>query len=140
MPALYDKLGIRFQYPDNWTLDEQDAASGEGAVSVYSEGGAFWSISSYSPLTDPEDLAETALAAMKEEYQGLESEPVHETIAGHELVGYDLNFFWLDLVNTGRIRVIPTTQANYVVLCQAEDKEFRVAGQVFSAITTSLLM
>ena len=25
MPAVFDKLGIRFLYPENWTLDEQEA-------------------------------------------------------------------------------------------------------------------
>ena len=25
MPARFDKLGISFQYPENWTLDDTDA-------------------------------------------------------------------------------------------------------------------
>ena len=28
MPAIFDKLGIQFLYPENWTLDEQEAMDG----------------------------------------------------------------------------------------------------------------
>ena len=28
MPAHFDRLGISFQYPDNWTLDDSDALFG----------------------------------------------------------------------------------------------------------------
>ena len=36
MPAVYEKMGIRFMYPDNWTLDEEEALHGNQSVSVYS--------------------------------------------------------------------------------------------------------
>ena len=38
MPSTYDKLGIRFQFPDNWSLDENEARDSGNAVSVYSPG------------------------------------------------------------------------------------------------------
>ena len=34
MPEKYEKLGISFQYPDNWTLDEEDALAGRNSVTV----------------------------------------------------------------------------------------------------------
>jgi hypothetical protein len=84
MAAVYDKLGIRFQYPENWTLDEKDALEGEESVTVYSPGGAFWSVVVHPRYRDPGDLAKAALEAMQQEYEGLESEPVEETVAGHD--------------------------------------------------------
>ena len=39
MPATYDKMGIRFLYPENWTLDEEDAVQGCKSVSVNSPKG-----------------------------------------------------------------------------------------------------
>ena len=69
MPAVYDKMGIRFQYPENWTLDEDAALHGEQTVSVHSPSGGFWSITLSAESIEPSDLADTALAALKVEYR-----------------------------------------------------------------------
>ena len=55
MPHTFSKFGISFLYPDNWTLDEQDAEGEAESATVYSPGGAFWSVSVHSPSSDPED-------------------------------------------------------------------------------------
>ena len=44
MPAQFDSLGISFQYPENWTLDDSDALLGRKSITVYSPGGAFWAV------------------------------------------------------------------------------------------------
>ncbi len=139
MAAVYDKLGIRFLYPENWTLDESAAVAGEQSVSVYSPGGAFWSIALHDPQTDPAELVATALQTLKAEYADCEAEPVHEQIAQQSIDGYDLNFFYLDLTSTALVRGFRTPAASCLLLCQAEDKEMERVGPVFRAITTSLL-
>jgi hypothetical protein len=140
MPAVFDKLGIRFQYPENWILDEQEALEGNRSVSVISPGGAFWSIVLHEADTDLNELAATAVATLKEEYADSEAHVVSEQIGGRELAGYDLNFFCLDLTNTALIRSFRTATASCLVLCQAEDREFKELAAVFRAITTSLLI
>ena len=60
MPAVYDKMGIRFLYPDNWQLDEEEALHGDQSVTVYSPGGAFWSIVLHPRSTDPAELLRMA--------------------------------------------------------------------------------
>jgi hypothetical protein len=139
MPAEFNKLGISFQYPENWTLDEDDALAGGQSVTVYSPGGAFWTISVHPRAADPVELAEAAVNAMKEEYEELEVEQTRETIAGREMVGYDLSFYYLDLTNTARVRCLRTDQATYTLFCQAEDREFDRVHKVFLAMTTSFL-
>jgi len=139
MPAVYEKMGIRFLYPDNWTLDEQEAIEGNRSVSVYSPGGAFWSITLHARSADPGELAATALATLKAEYEHTEAEPVSEQISGRSISGYDLSFFYLDLTNTALIRGFRAADASCLVLCQAEDREFERVAPVFRAITTSLL-
>lgn len=139
MPAIFEKLGIRFQYPDNWILDEKEALEGENTVTVYSPGGAFWSVAVHSPVVRPSELRETALKAMKKEYSELDVEPVEESVAGQELVGYDLNFYCLDLTNTALIRAARTSSHSLLVLCQAEDREFAVVEPIFRAMMQSLL-
>ncbi|HEV7225078.1 MAG TPA: hypothetical protein VGN42_20400 [Pirellulales bacterium] len=139
MPARYDKLGIHFQYPDNWRLDEIEARDNRNSVSVYTPGGAFWTITIHPPDASPQDLADAALAAMRQEYDELDAEPVAETIAGRELVGWDMNFYCLDLTNTAVVRGFNTPEATYLVFYQADDREFDELQRVFAAITFSLL-
>jgi hypothetical protein len=139
MPAVYEKLGIRFQYPENWTLDEIEALEGNDSVTVYSPGGGFWSIMIHPQGTPPAELVDAALEAMREQYDELDVESVAETIAGRELVGYDMHFFCLDLTNTALVRGFATEQGTYVVFYQAEDIEFSGIELVFRAITLSLL-
>jgi hypothetical protein len=140
MPAVYEKMGIRFLYPDNWTLDEQDALSGDNAsVTVYSPEGAFWSIVLHPRSTDPRELTKAALDVMKKEYEDCEAEPVTETVAGQEMSGFDINFYCLDLTNTALIRGFRTPEFTFVILSQAEDREFSKVQLVFKAITASLL-
>jgi hypothetical protein len=139
MPAVFDKLGIRFQYPENWTLETDDATPGRQSVSVYSPGGGFWSVLAHRPDDDPSQLAATALQAMQREYDELDVADVSEEIGGVELTGYDLNFYCLDLTNTARIRAFNNQRGSYLVICQAEDRDFDFLSQVFQAMTTSLL-
>jgi hypothetical protein len=139
MAAVYDKMGIRFQYPENWTLDEKDAMEGEESVTVYSPGGGFWSVVVHPRYRDPAELAEAAVEALKQEYEGIESEPVTETVADYELSGYDMNFFYLDLTVTSIVRGVRAGNLTLLIYCQADDREFVQNGKVFQAITFSLL-
>ncbi|MGE0608490.1 MAG: hypothetical protein AB7O62_15450 [Pirellulales bacterium] len=139
MPTLYEKLGVRFQFPDNWILDEKEALDGDNSVTVYSPDGAFWSLAIHSPVVRPSELCAAAVKAMRKEYDELDSEPVEETVAGHDLVGFDLNFYCLDLTNTALVRAIRTEQRSLLVLCQAEDREFAQVEPVFRAMMHSLL-
>lgn len=139
MPGVYEKLGVKFLYPDNWILDEEDALQGQTSVTVYSPDGAFWSLMIHDRAVDPKDLATTILNTVKQEYTDFEAEPASDTIAGQELRGYDLNFYCLDLTNTGHIRAFRTDNASMAILAQAEDREYKTVEMVFRAITTSLL-
>ncbi len=136
----FDSLGIRFEYPDNWTLDEEEALAGNRAVTVYSPGGgAFWSVCVHPRSADPKSLAQAATDAMKEEYDSLEAEWIEETVANQALVGYDLNFYCLDLTSTAAVRSLRTPLGTYTMFWQAEDREFAQFCDVFLAMTVSLL-
>lgn len=138
MPAEFNKLGLSFQYPENWQLDHEDAASGQ-SVTVYSPGGAFWSVSIDPHASDPIKLARAAVGAMQEEYSELEVTEVCETIAGVEMTGFDLNFYYLDLTSTAAVRCFRTERATYTIFYQSEDREFEQIEKVFRAMSTSVL-
>ena len=139
MPAEYSKMGARFSYPENWTLDTDELNEKGNSITVYSPGGGFWSLGVHPAGTNAGQLAAEALEAMGEEYEHLESREISETNAEDILVGYDLNFFYLDLTSTAKIRCVSRSGATYAIFCQAEDREFEQIGEVFRAITASLL-
>ncbi len=139
MPSLYEKLGIRFQYPDSWRLDEAEALAGEQSVAVYSPEGAFWSVMIHAPSQDLQTLADAALDTMKQVYDELDAEAVDETVSDVRLLGYDINFYCLDLTNTAQVRACHAPGGAYLILCQADDREFDQVEGVFRAITHSLL-
>jgi hypothetical protein len=138
MPALFDDLGLRFQFPENWSLEEDDTPGRESAT-VYSPGGGFWTVVLRDTKDSPATLAEEALLAMRQEYPGLDCEAAAESVGGTELVGYDLNFIYMDLISTAMIRAFHTGARSLVVVCQAEDRDFEKLGDVFRAITVSLV-
>ena len=139
MPNEFHRLGIHFQYPENWTLDEEDAVAGRDSVTVYSPGGSFWSLAIHSRSADPRQLAEAVVDAMKQEYKELEVEEISESVADHELLGYDLSFYYLDLTNTAHVRCVRADRHTLTIFCQAEDREFNQISAVFQAMTVSLL-
>jgi len=139
MPARFDRLGISFQYPDNWTLDDSDALLGRRSVTVYSPSGAFWSVAIHSSSVDPAELAASVVEAMRKEYTELEVAEARETVEDQDLLGYDLAFFYLDLTNTAMIRSLQIASSTYLFFCQAEDRDLEQIGLVFQAMTASLL-
>jgi hypothetical protein len=132
-------LGISFQYPDNWTLDDSDALLGRKSVTVYSPGGAFWTVAIHSDTAEPAKLAAAIVDTMKQEYQGLEAEETVESVAGHDLLGYDLAFYCLDLTNTAHARSLRFAHNAYTIYCQAEDREYARVKKVFEAMTITFL-
>jgi len=136
----FDSPGIRFEYPDNWTLDQDEALAGDHSITVYSpEGGAFWSVCLHPRSAKPQDLAKAAAEAMKEEYDSLESEWVEETVLGQGLVGYDLNFYCFDLTSSAMVRSLRTPHGTYTFFWQAEDRDLDRFQAVFRAMMVSLL-
>ena len=135
----FDRLGLRFDHPDNWAVDTDDAEGRFATATVYAPGGAFWSVSGHAAGGDPRELAAAVVAHMKQEYQELDAEPAEEDLAGRRLPGFDLNFYCLDLTNTAQVRTVTTPDAIYLIHCQAEDREWEEVSPVFAAITTSFV-
>lgn len=138
MPSVFQQSGLRFEYPENWSLDEASEDQLEQVV-VSSPNTAFWHLSKYPLAEELEPLFDEALAALRTEYQDMETEPADETVEGQPLTGFDINFICLDLTNTCWLRGFQSADATYLLFCQAEDREFARVGPVFQAMLASLL-
>jgi hypothetical protein len=137
MAATFEEDGIRFQYPENWKLEREEDETGWTA-SVQSPGTAFFMVCLRDDLPTPNELAETALDALREDYPDLEAEEQVETLAGQMAVGHDIRFFSLDLTNTCWTRSFYSARGTVLVMCQTSDLELEKNEPVLRAICASL--
>jgi len=135
----FNRFGLSFDYPDNWTVDTDDSVDRYATVTVYAPGGGFWAVSGHAPGGDPRELSAAVVVQMKKEYQDLDSEEAIDDVGAHELPGFDMNFYCLDLTNTARVRTLETPDAIYLIVCQAEDREWDEISPVFDAMTMSFV-
>lgn len=139
MPALFDQPGLCFAYPDNWRIEPADQTDGLRSVTVTAPGTAYWSVAIYPADSGPASLLQAAVAAMREEYPELEVEEVCVPYAGREMHGCDMRFHYLDLTNTASVRWFRERARLYLLMWQAEDREYDALSEVFEAMTVSLL-
>ena len=139
MTATYEKLGVRFMYPENWEIMDDDPLAEPRTIAAHNDTGAFWSVTIYQSEVDESEIAASALAALREEYEELEDQPASESIADVDACGYDVQFYVQQLVAAARIRSFPSSAGKVLMLCQAEDREFDQLEQVFQAMTLSYL-
>ncbi len=138
-PLEFHHHGIRFLYPTNWSVEEEGYLEGKHSVTAYSPTGAFWTVSLHPRHAEPQGMVEAAVTAMRQEYDSLEWEPYVRSVGDWELVGAEMNFFYLDLVCVSRVQAVRTDRGTFVFFCQAADRDFETLDRVFQALTASCL-
>lgn len=138
MLGVYQDHGIRFEYPPEWDLDVDDDGPAT-TVSVHSpDGMAFALVRLDENGPDPADVADEALAAMREEYPELDAAPALETIDGHKATGHDVEFFSLDMTNTCAIRCYRTESRTVLVFSQWSELDDPAIEATMKALRVSL--
>ncbi|MEZ6103024.1 MAG: hypothetical protein R3E01_29120 [Pirellulaceae bacterium] len=139
MTHFYDRSGIRFAYPENWTISEDDPHEVPRTVTVQSPSGAFWSLDIHPFSVTPDELLGQVLATLQGEYPTIDSELAQDFVQHTELHGYDVSFYCLDFLVSARIRSWRKGHATYLVTYQAEDRDFDELEPVFRAMLHTLL-
>jgi hypothetical protein len=138
MLGIYNDNGIRFEYPEGWEVDVTDDGP-RTAVTVQSpDGPAFALVTVDDSRPGPDELVDEALAALRDEYPGLDAIPARETIAGHDAVGHDVEFISLDLTNTAAIRSFRTERRTVFVMAQWSDVEGDAPEDALRALRRSI--
>jgi hypothetical protein len=137
MIAEFADKGIRFKYPENWQLEREDNDSG-CSISVQSPDTAFLMLCLHEDMPSTNEVAETALEALREEYPELEADDCVDSLAGQPAVGHDIRFFSFDLTNTCWTRSFYSSRGTILVLCQFNDLELERNEPVLRAICASL--
>ncbi|MDR3111319.1 MAG: hypothetical protein LBU65_16745 [Planctomycetaceae bacterium] len=143
----YDHYGLHFHYPTGWELEETPFDSQTGSVQLTSPTNAFWIVTRHPFGTSPDTVAADVLKSIKKDYRDLEYEPVIKTLFGHQLTGYEIHFFYLDLTNTASILCFADETTTHGIFWQCGDQMVVNSGgespveieKVFEAITYSLL-
>ena len=139
MVRQFDRNGICFQYPENWQLDDQSEDASGSCLTLQSPGTGFWMLQDFSADRSPDKLAADVLRSMRQDYDSIEARLVREQLGDVEAVGYDMHFYCLDFVVAAKVRSFAAEGRQFVIVYQAEDREFEQLEPVFSAITISLL-
>ncbi len=139
MFATYEKFGIRFLYPENWAVTDEQLEEWPHSVSVQSPSGAYWELRVYPSRISLKRLTKQAVTAMQDVYEDIESQSVTGEMWSVSTVGYDLDFFCLDFLVTSRIRGFYLGSRTCLLTCQAESREFEQKQPIFEAIMKSLL-
>ena len=138
MPGVFDKFGVKFLYPENWEITDEQAEDWPKAVTVQSPQGGFWTLHIYEGGVNLRELAREAVEALRLEYSDLEAEEVLEPNDGTDY-GFDVNFYYLDLIVTAQVRGVLVPGKAFLWLSQAESREFDECEAVFRAMTLTLL-
>ena len=137
MSTTFAEDGIHFAYPGNWELTREDNPSG-WTVTLQSPATAFFMITFDRDMPETELMTETALDAMKGEYEDLEFEPMTESIAGQPAIGHDMRFFSLDLTNTCSTRSFYAETGTVLLFWQSTDLDLDAIDPVFKALRASM--
>ena len=136
MLADYQTDGLRFEYPSDWDLTEEQRPDGL-SVTVSSAGTAFCSFLLMPDRPAVATVLETALAAFQEAYDEIDSESVECRLASRATHGLDVDFYCLELLNTAWLRAFRTGRYTVFVLFQSGFDE-PDARPIFDAICASL--
>ena len=139
MVGIFEKQGIHFQYPENWELSEDTSTPESLTVTLQSPGSAFWVLRLLDLDNSPERLVTEVLNSMRQEYDEVEATLVQEPLHGFDSVGYDMQFYCLDLLIHSHVRSFVVDDRTYLMMYQAEDREFDEVLPVFMAIVTSMM-
>ena len=138
MPSTFESFGIKFLYPDNWTVAERGEEEGDQGVTIEMPGGGFLSIEQDVTGFADEQIVRQISDTFEKEYEGAEREPVALQGATEDEIAFDIRFYYLDLLITSRLVLLSVDDRKLVIQIQAESREFEKNELVFDAILTQI--
>jgi hypothetical protein len=140
MTAVYDKLGLKFLYPENWTLiDESDSQNPHAITLETPDGGCSWAVHVYGVDADRDMVLKETLATLQETYEDLEVTALEDELGPCSASGVEALFYCLDFLIRAKLLVVKTRENLLLFWFQAEDREFDKQDAVFKAMAISLL-
>lgn len=139
MPGHFTEDGISFRYPENWRLEREENEHG-WTVSLQGPGTAMLLLSLDEDMPPTDDMTETVLSALREEYQEVEADECVDSVAGQPAVGHNIRFFSFDLTNTCWTRSFYSSRGTVLLMWQVNDLELEEQEPVLQAICASVAL
>lgn len=136
----YSNHGVHFTYPETWTLEERDHPGGVAITLENPEADeiSFWTLILLFDAPEPADVLESTLQAFRDDYSDLDEYPASRRICGRAALARDLEFVFLELINSAAISVFQTDHVTAMVLYQGTDHDLAETRPIFEQITSSL--
>ena len=138
MQQQFGGLGIRFRYPDEWTLSEE-LGDDEATITVSSPESAFWSVTVLRHRPDPEEVLQASVEVFEDEYAERDVSMHEVTLANRPASAADIDFVCLELTNSAYLRSFRTGQFTVLVLYQLTDEDVDEQQSTLEAISDSLI-
>lgn len=136
MQTAYQTDGLRFSYPSDWEVTEEQQPDGLSIVAS-SGGTAFCSFLLMPERPPLARVLKMALQAFRESYDEIDSEEIECRIDGREARGLDIDFYCLELLNAAWLRAFRTGRYTIFMMFQSGFDE-PDARAVFDAICASI--
>jgi hypothetical protein len=137
MDATYQAHGVRFRYPHEWDVTEQEQED-QVSITVSSPETAFWTVSLFPGCPEPDEIVAAALDAFHDEYDELDEYSSKVRVCKRPTVARDIDFVCLELLNSAGIRAFRARNFTVLVLFQLTDAERKEIAPIFESITKSL--
>lgn len=143
MPAEFNSFGIRFLYPENWTLLERDEEESDQGATLDLPGGGFFALE-MTHSGDVQAVTDRVVDAIANDYDAIERENLTLDVLPEGTPVTDLRFYYLDLLIVSRVVVLSLKsaideEALLVLQLQAESRDFDKNEAVFAAILKQIV-
>lgn len=133
----YQSHGVRFRYPALWEVGDEQRDD-EVTITVTSPETSFWSVTILPRRPAPEEVIESAIGALRDEYDEIDIYPSEVELCHRTSVARDLEFVCLELLNSAYLRAFRTSRFTALVYYQGTDQELEQMRDSLEAISASL--
>lgn len=137
MDQLYSAHGIRFRYPNDWELSENQDDR-DISISVNSPDTSFWTLTLLDGRPAPERVLQEVVETLRGEYAEMDEYSTKAVIHQTECQACDLQFMQYEIINTAYVRACPAGSRTALILYQGMDRELESTRPILEAITASL--
>lgn len=134
----YNRNGLYFEYPDDWELTE-DIGEEQISLTLNAPGTAFWMAVLMRDRPSSDDVVESALASLLDEYPESDVYPSEDEICMLPTVARDVDFVCLELLGRATLRACETDTFTLLVLTQASDVEGEEIHTQLARVSDSLV-
>ena len=134
MPATFESFGIKFLYPDNWTIAERAEDESDAGTTLDLPSGGFLAIEMEDEGLSDDEIIQQVADAIRAEYNEVEIDDIELPGAKEGERAVDMRFYYLDLMVVSRVVLLDSEQGKLVMQAQAESRDFDKNEAVFAAI------